>query len=104
MCQLDPMFQAALRCPGAPRCATPTTRSITAVSMSADSAGPRVDMAHLPSRTVSRWRSVFASVIETAFIESRGRRGLAHEVAAQLVDQPLQVRMLLRVPAVEQLA
>jgi hypothetical protein len=35
---------------------------------------------------------------------SRGRRDLAHEVAAQLVDQPLQVRMLLRVPAVEQLA
>ena len=54
-------------------------------------------MAHLHSRTVGRCGSVFASVIETAFIESCGRRNLAHEVAAQPVDQLLQVRMLLQI-------
>ena len=34
-------------------------------------------MAHLPPRTVSRWRSVFASVIETAFIESHAGAGIS---------------------------
>jgi hypothetical protein len=33
-------------------------------------------MAHLPPRAVSRWRSVFASVIEPAFIESHAGTGI----------------------------